>query len=236
MVRASQRDGAGPSKDILNSDDSVASARPYGEAVQSNVLYVTLPLGPAGAGFPNPVTHFRHRRPSAETHANMTPLVFLLRIDDARNMRRLYRPPVPRARKNKFGISRHKRPLCQRYSDLQERWYGRPGEEGEYAASLLQSPGGDEGKIAHVPVAESVLDFENNSSKLLGFSGVSYFDKITFPAPGPNRRLSGSLRGHAPFLLTRIARVNSLVSQLIRDLEGELKLAVRQVTVCLDDG
>ena len=42
MVRASQRTGAGPSKDILNSDDSVASARPYGEAVQSNVLYVTL--------------------------------------------------------------------------------------------------------------------------------------------------------------------------------------------------
>ena len=44
MVRASQRDGAGPSKDILNSDDSVASARPYGEAVQSNVLYVTLKI------------------------------------------------------------------------------------------------------------------------------------------------------------------------------------------------
>ena len=42
LVRASQRDGAGPSKDILNSDDSVASARPYGEAVQSNVLYGTL--------------------------------------------------------------------------------------------------------------------------------------------------------------------------------------------------
>jgi hypothetical protein len=42
LVRASQRTGAGPSKDILNSDDSVASARPYGEAVQSNVLYVTL--------------------------------------------------------------------------------------------------------------------------------------------------------------------------------------------------
>jgi len=39
-----------------------------------------------------------------------------------------------------------------------------------------------------------------------------------------------------PLLLTRIARVDSLVSQLIRDLEGELKLAVRQVTVCLDDG
>jgi hypothetical protein len=37
-------------------------------------------------------------------------------------------------------------------------------------------------------------------------------------------------------LLTRIARVDSLVSQLIRDLEGELKLAVRQVTVFLDDG
>jgi hypothetical protein len=52
----------------------------------------------------------------------------------------------------------------------------------------------------------------------------------------PNRRLSGSLRRDAPFLLTRIARVDSLVSQLIRDLEGELKLAVRQVTVCLDDG
>ena len=44
MVRASQRTGAGPSKDILNSDDSVASARPYGEAVQSNVLYVTLEI------------------------------------------------------------------------------------------------------------------------------------------------------------------------------------------------
>ena len=40
MVRASQRTGAGPSKDILNSDDSVASARPYGEAVQSNDLRV----------------------------------------------------------------------------------------------------------------------------------------------------------------------------------------------------
>jgi hypothetical protein len=53
---------------------------------------------------------------------------------------------------------------------------------------------------------------------------------------GQNRRLSGSLRRHAPLLLTRIAGVDSLVSQLIRDLEGELKLAVRQVTVFLDDG
>ena len=50
MVRASQRDGAGPSKDILNSDDSVASARPYGEAVQSNVLYVTLSQIELGQG------------------------------------------------------------------------------------------------------------------------------------------------------------------------------------------
>jgi hypothetical protein len=60
--------------------------------------------------------------------------------------------------------------------------------------------------------------------------------KSHFLRLGQNRRLSGSLRRHAPLLLTRIARVDSLVSQLIRDLEGELKLAVRQVTVCLDDG
>jgi hypothetical protein len=59
--------------------------------------------------------------------------------------------------------------------------------------------------------------------------------KSHFLRLGQNRRLSGSLRRHAPLLLTRIARVDSLVSQLIRDLEGELKLAVRQVTVCLDD-
>jgi hypothetical protein len=60
--------------------------------------------------------------------------------------------------------------------------------------------------------------------------------KSHFLRLGQNRRLSGSLRRDAPLLLTRIARVDSLVSQLIRDLEGELKLAVRQVTVCLDDG
>src|ERR1700678_1035219 len=60
--------------------------------------------------------------------------------------------------------------------------------------------------------------------------------KSHFLRLGPNRRLSGSLRPDAPLLLTRIARVDSLVSQLIRDLEGELKLAVRQVTVFLDDG
>jgi hypothetical protein len=48
LVRASQRTGAGPSKDILNSDDSVASARPYGEAVQSN-------------------NDYRHRRPTYES-------------------------------------------------------------------------------------------------------------------------------------------------------------------------
>jgi len=60
--------------------------------------------------------------------------------------------------------------------------------------------------------------------------------KSHFLCLGQNRRLSGSLRRHAPLLLTRIAGVDSLVSQLIRDLEGELKLAVRQVTVFLDDG
>lgn len=32
----------------------------------------------------------------------------------------------------------------KRYSDPQERWYGRLGGAAEYAASLLQSPGGDE--------------------------------------------------------------------------------------------
>jgi hypothetical protein len=50
LVRASQRTGAGPSKDILNSDDSVASARPYGEAVQSNVVYGTLSQVESGQG------------------------------------------------------------------------------------------------------------------------------------------------------------------------------------------
>jgi hypothetical protein len=68
------------------------------------------------------------------------------------------------------------------------------------------------------------------------FSVPANLTKSHFLRLGQNRRLSGSLRRHAPLLLTRIARVDSLVSQLIRDLEGELKLAVRQVTVCLDDG
>jgi hypothetical protein len=91
----------------------------------------------------------------------MTPPVFLLRIDDARNMRRFYRPPVPRACKNKIRNFTAQTAASfvsfyiKRYSDLQERWYGRPGGAGEYAASLLQSPAGDEGKIAYVAVAES---------------------------------------------------------------------------------
>ena len=70
-------------------------------------------------------------------------------------------------------------------------------------------------------------------------SSISHLPNLTkshFLRLGQNRRLSGSLRRQAPLLLTRIARVDSLVSQLIRDLEGELKLAVRQVTVFLDDG
>jgi hypothetical protein len=37
-------------------------------------------------------------------------------------------------------------------------------------------------------------------------------------------------------LLTRIVSVDSLAPQLILDLEGDVKLAVRQVTVCADDG
>jgi hypothetical protein len=87
------------------------------------------------------------------------------------------RRSLARAR-TRFGLSRHGRSFVtfyiKRYSDLQERWYGRPGEAAEYAASLLQSPGGDDGKIAYVAVSESALDFENNPSKLPGFSGVSY--------------------------------------------------------------
>src|SRR5271168_2837036 len=45
--------------------------------------------------------------------------------------------------------------------------------------------------------------------------------------------LAGSTRVS---VLTRIACVDSLGSQLSRDLEGEVKLAVRQATVCADDG
>jgi hypothetical protein len=62
----------------------------------------------------------------------------------------------------------------RRYRDLQERWYGRPGESTEYIASLLQSPGAEEGAIIYVAVAETALQFERTPAKLLDFSGVSY--------------------------------------------------------------
>src|ERR1700683_5413137 len=75
-----------------------------------------------------------------------------------------------------------------------------------------------------------------NSVSAVNLCDLRSLTKSHFLRLDPNRRLSGSLRRDAPFLLTRIARVDSLVSQLIRDLEGGLKLAVRQVTVCLDDG
>jgi len=61
-----------------------------------------------------------------------------------------------------------------RYRFLQERWFGQPGEAHAYLDSLLQSPGGDEGKIAYVEAATTALDFERTPASLLSFSGVSY--------------------------------------------------------------
>jgi hypothetical protein len=62
----------------------------------------------------------------------------------------------------------------QRFYDLQERWYGQPGESTAFVASLLNSPGGDEGKIIYVAVASTALDFHLSPSELISFSGVDY--------------------------------------------------------------
>jgi hypothetical protein len=72
---------------------------------------------------------------------------------------------------------------------LQERWYGRPGESTAYIASLLQSPGGDEGAIIYVAVAGTALDFERAPAKLLDHSGVSYGRLIE--AYGARQRVVG---------------------------------------------
>jgi hypothetical protein len=77
----------------------------------------------------------------------------------------------------------------RRYSALQERWYGRPGEAKAYIQSLLLSPGGEEGKILYAAVAESALNFERTKSELLGTSGVSY--SLLINAYGARQRAVG---------------------------------------------
>ena len=77
----------------------------------------------------------------------------------------------------------------RRYSTLQERWHGRPGEAREYIQSLLHSPGGEDGKILYAAVAESALNFERVKFKLFETSGVSYDQLID--AYGSRQRAVG---------------------------------------------
>ena len=117
---------------------------------------------------------------------------------------------------------------CGRNADF------RPNAGGAVRA---ERQGARAGAIADVAISGPPSGKSRRMSTVrLKKSATPNLTKSHFLRLGQIADLSGSLRGHAPLLLTRIARVDSLVSQLIRDLEGELKLAVRQVTVCLDDG
>lgn len=61
----------------------------------------------------------------------------------------------------------------QRVNLLQERWYGKPGEIKSYAASLLQSPGGDSGLVAYAYVTYNLMQF-NERPTLLQVTGLSW--------------------------------------------------------------
>jgi hypothetical protein len=61
----------------------------------------------------------------------------------------------------------------QRADLLQERWYGQSGEMRDYAASVLQSPGGDAGLVAYSYVTFSLMQFYERST-LLQVTGLSW--------------------------------------------------------------
>ena len=61
----------------------------------------------------------------------------------------------------------------RRANDLQERWYGRPGEVKGYAQSLLKTPGGDAGLVAYSYVANNLMQL-NQRSSLLEATGLSW--------------------------------------------------------------
>ena len=63
---------------------------------------------------------------------------------------------------------------ANRYADLQERWFGRPGEAAAYAAQLGAAATTDEGKLIYFAVAARALDFEKSPARLLAASGISY--------------------------------------------------------------
>jgi hypothetical protein len=77
----------------------------------------------------------------------------------------------------------------KRYSDLAGALVRTAGRAGRICRLFAAVSLGDEGKIAYVAVAESALDFENNPSKLLAFSGISYAGLIE--AFGARQRVAG---------------------------------------------
>jgi hypothetical protein len=66
---------------------------------------------------------------------------------------------------------------CIRYQFLQERWLGRSGEAAAYLASLLVSPGGDDGAIAYTAVAFSAIGL-SDTYHAFAVSGVKYSDLV----------------------------------------------------------
>ena len=64
-----------------------------------------------------------------------------------------------------------------RYQFLQERWFGRSGEAAKYLASLLISPGGDDGAIAYAAVAFNAIGL-SDSWRAVEVSGVKYDELV----------------------------------------------------------
>jgi len=61
----------------------------------------------------------------------------------------------------------------RRVNDLQERWYGRPGEAKAYVQSLLKNPGGDSGLVAYSYAANNLMQL-NQRETLLRVTGLSW--------------------------------------------------------------
>ena len=62
----------------------------------------------------------------------------------------------------------------QYYNYMLERWFGRRGEAAAFAASLLTNPGGDQGKIDYVMVAETAATASAGVDDVMKWSGIDY--------------------------------------------------------------
>jgi hypothetical protein len=62
----------------------------------------------------------------------------------------------------------------QYYNYMLERWFGKRGEAAAFAASLLAKPGGDQGKIDYVMVAETVALSAAGVDDVMKWSGIDY--------------------------------------------------------------